>query len=102
MKTREMGLECEEEGQVAYCAVAYEEFDAHNNVFLVTEENMKKKKNKLSSWIEEEKLRRVEFRKKSVTEDEFNFCELEKGSFPGEEDDEYVEKRLVKSLMDCR
>ena len=73
------------------------------NVFLTTEEKLKKKrKHKLSAWIEEEKLKAVEFKQRTMTKEEVHICEPKQGLFLGEEDDGDVEKRLVKSLMDCR
>jgi hypothetical protein len=57
-------------------------------------------KNRLSAWVEREKLKRVVFKQRSMTKEVHN-CEPEHGSFLGEEDDEYIEERIVESLMYC-
>jgi hypothetical protein len=80
-----MGLECEEECQVAYCVIFYEEL-MHD----------------LNSSLKEEKLREAEFRQRTMMEEGFHLCEPEKGSFLGEDDDGYVEGRPVESLMICQ
>jgi hypothetical protein len=52
--------------------------------------------------MKEEKLRAAEFRQRIMTEEEVHFCELEQGSFLGEDDDGDVDERPVESLMNCQ
>jgi hypothetical protein len=54
----------------------------------------------MSASLKKEKLRGTEFRQRAVVEEEVHYCEPEKGSFLGEDDDGDVEGRLVESLMD--
>jgi hypothetical protein len=71
------------------------------NIYLRIEEKLKKKRRHiLSSWIKEDKLIGDDFRQRIVTKEEVYFCELEKGSFLGEEDDGDFEERSIESLMD--
>jgi hypothetical protein len=54
-------------------------------------------KHRLSAWMKKEKLRGVEFRKRSLAEEGVHLCEPEQGLFL-DEDDEKVE-RPIESLM---
>jgi hypothetical protein len=53
-------------------------------------------KHRLSALLKKEKLRGVEFRQRSLTEEEVHFCEPEQGGILGEDEEE---ERHVESLM---
>jgi hypothetical protein len=51
----------------------------------------------MNAWIQKEKLRGVEFKQSSLTEEEVHYCEPEQGDILGEDD---VERRPIESLTD--
>jgi hypothetical protein len=66
------------------------------NAFIITEENLRKKRrHMLSALLKEEELKVAEYERR------IHYCEPGQGSFLGEDDDGGVDERLTDSLMKC-
>jgi len=58
-------------------------------------ESLRNLNHRMNAWVEKEKLKGVEFKQRSLTEEEVHYCEPEQGDILGEDN---VEMRPIESL----